>query len=101
VVLVQLLLPLRDNRGEPFPRAAFDAVMQELTDRFGGVTGYLRSPAAGLWADGDAVDRDQMVMLEVMCEAAEPEWWRGFRESLERRFRQERIMVRAIAVDPL
>lgn len=43
--LVQLLLPLRDNEKQAFPRAEFDRVRNELTERFGGATAFLRSPA--------------------------------------------------------
>ena len=45
--LVQLLLPLYDNANTRFPRETFDHVRQELTDRFGGVTAFLRSPEKG------------------------------------------------------
>lgn len=45
--LIQLLLPLYDNQGNRFDHAVFDEVQAELTERFGGVTAYLRSPARG------------------------------------------------------
>jgi hypothetical protein len=101
VHLVQLLLPLRDNQGEPFPREAVDAVLAELTERFGGVTAYLRSPAAGAWMDGGRVDRDQVVMVEVMCRTLDRTWWSAYRTALEARFRQEALMVRATRVEML
>ena len=58
--LVQLLLPLYDNEGHDFPRAQFDRVAKELTERFG--------------------------------------WWHEYRTELERRFAQDRIVVRAQSV---
>ncbi|MET0398000.1 MAG: hypothetical protein ABW277_14460 [Longimicrobiaceae bacterium] len=65
--LVQILLPVRDNEGRAFGRDAFARVRGELTDRFGGVTAHLRSPAEGAWRDpGGEVDRDDVVILEVM-----------------------------------
>jgi len=42
--LVQLFLPLRDNSDQPFPRDSFATVAAELTERFGGLTAYARSP---------------------------------------------------------
>jgi hypothetical protein len=96
VHLVQLLLPLYDNDGAPQPRANFADTRRELIDRFGGLTAHTRAPASGVWeeADGDQV-RDDLVVYEVMAEALDPEWWTGFRRTLEHRFRQEQLVVRA------
>jgi hypothetical protein len=49
--LIQLLLPLHDNDGPAFPSNHFKQVRSDLTDRFGGVTAFIRSPAVGLWQD--------------------------------------------------
>lgn len=100
--LVQLFLPLRDNAGSPFPRALFDQVRAELVGRFGGVTAFVRSPALGLWEDGEGdVQRDEVVLLEVMAAQLDPDWWRVYREQLERRFRQDEVLVRATAMQRL
>ena len=99
--LVQLFLPLR-AQGTPLPREMFAAVRAELADRFGGVTAYLRSPAQGLWEDeGGECVRDEVVLVEVMVEALDREWWRRYREELERRFGQEEILLRAHPVEKL
>ncbi|HET7233702.1 MAG TPA: hypothetical protein VFJ16_27075 [Longimicrobium sp.] len=96
--LIQILLPLRDNDGKEFGHQAFNQVRQELTERFGGVTFYSRSPAVGLWKDDDGdVSRDEMVVAEVMAEHQDREWWRLYRHELEERFRQEKIVARIIA----
>ena len=94
--LVQILLPLRDYDHRPFPRADFDRVNQELTDRFGGVTPYLRSPASGAWREqGGEVARDDVAIVEVMDDSLDRAWWTAFRRDLERRFRQEEVVIRA------
>jgi len=99
--LVQLLLPLRDNDGVPFPRAAFDQVRAEPTERHGGVTAYLRSPS-GVWRDeGGEVARDEVVMVEVMVERLERRWWAEYRRTLEERFRQSELVARALYCDRL
>ena len=100
--LLQLLLPVYDAGHAPFPRAMFDAVRSELAERFGGVTAYLRSPAVGLWEDeeGDCV-RDDVLLLEVMVDALDREWWVAYRKELETRFAQDRILLRATAVELL
>lgn len=96
VELVQLLLPVYDNDGTPFPATLYAEVRRELTDRFGGVTAWVRAPASGTWKedDGDVV-RDDIVVYEVMVEAVDEGWWRDCRERLRRRFRQEELVVRA------
>lgn len=98
--LVQLLLPLYDNDGARQPQALFVAVRDELVARFGGLTAYTRAPASGLWQeDGDAdTVRDELVIYEVMDEALDAAWWQSYRAQLERRFRQEKLLVRAHAV---
>jgi crotonobetainyl-CoA:carnitine CoA-transferase CaiB-like acyl-CoA transferase len=94
--LVQLLLPLADSRGEPFPESLFAGVTKELTDRFGGLTAYARAPAAGLWKERPGkVTRDDIVVYEVMVEALDAAWWSVYRGRLEQRFAQDELVIRA------
>ena len=54
-------------------------------------------PARGVWkGDTGETTRDDIVIFEVMCEDLDREWWTGFRKDLERRFRQESLIVRAL-----
>lgn len=100
--LVQLLLPVYDNDHKPFDKAMFDTVRAELTEQFGGVTAFVRSPAIGVWEDpSGAVCRDDVILFEVMSEALDAGWWRGYRARLEQRFQQEEIMIRASAIERL
>jgi hypothetical protein len=100
--VIEILLPLRDNEGTPFPRADLDRVRHELTDRFGGVTAHLRAPAAGAWKDDEGdVERDDVVIVEVMAEELDRAWWTGYRRELESRFRQDEILIRATACERL
>ena len=100
--LVQLLLPLKDNGGTPFPASHFAAVRDELTSRFGGLTAYTRAPAEGLWGDGaDAPQRDDIVVYEVMADSLDRPWWHEFRARLKQRFAQEELVVRAQRVERL
>jgi 2-hydroxychromene-2-carboxylate isomerase len=99
--LVQLLLPLADNQGHPFPRQLLAAVATELTDRFGGVTAFTRAPAEGLWTDGERTTRDDLVVIEVLVPGLDRAWWRAYRGQLEARFRQDVILIRAHALDLL
>ena len=93
--LIQILLPLYDNAGAPLPRELFSRVREELAGAFGGLTAFTRAPAEGLWKDGGETARDDIVIFEVMTDALDEGWWRSYRGELERRFRQEEILVRA------
>lgn len=100
--LIQVLLPLYDNDGRALPPGLFRAVAAELTERFGGLTAYTRAPAEGLWKEGPATTtRDDIVIYEVMADGLDRAWWRAYRAALERRFRQEQVVVRAQAVELL
>ena len=100
--LLQLFLPLYDNAGQVFPRSKFDAVRAQLAERFGGVTAYVRSPAVGAWEDEQGVlRRDDVILVEVMCDTLDRAWWKAFAAELAKRFAQEEILVRALAVETL
>jgi hypothetical protein len=99
--LIELLLPLYDNEGRRFGAEEFDRVRDELAERFGGVTAFRRAPAEGVWREGGEVSRDRVCIFEVMADSLEREWWREYRAQLERRFRQEKIVVRATEFEEL
>ena len=100
--LVQLFLPLRGADGQPWPRAMLDAVRDELTARFGGATAFVRAPAAGAWEDpGGEVQRDEVVLVEVMTDRLDRAWWAAYRATLETRFDQDEVLIRASAVERL
>ena len=88
--------------GKPSRPSLHAAVRDELVEHFGGVTAFTRSPAEGLWkaGDGDA-ERDDIVIFEVMADWLDRGWWRNYRTELERRFRQDEIVVRAREVELL
>ena len=95
--VVQLLLPLRDNGGEPFDAGMFARIRTTLTERFGGVTAYSRAPAQGAWKEDDgAVVRDDVVIYEVVVDRLDEDWWRAYGAELRQAFRQEEMMIRAL-----
>jgi hypothetical protein len=45
--LIEILLPLRDNDGHPFHARDYQSLRDQLTDHFGGITAFTRTPAEG------------------------------------------------------
>ena len=100
--LVQLLLPLYDNEGRRFVAGDCDRVSDELAEAFGGVTAFRRSPAEGVWKESDGeVNQDRVVVFEVMTKELDRGWWSKYRAELERRFRQDLIVIRATEFEQL
>ena len=100
--LIQILLPLYDNDGVRFGEEPFARTRAELLERFDGVTIYQRAPARGLWkTDDGVVSKDDVAIFEVMAEALDRAWWEGYRRELERRFRQDTIVIRALSHEML
>src|ERR1700704_1069755 len=97
--LVQLLLPLYNNAGRRLAKTLYTQVRDELVERFGGMTGYTRAPVSGLWqaSEGRTV-RDELIVYEVMVETIDEQWWRQYRGTLENRFQQESLVVRAYQI---
>ena len=96
--LVQVLLPRADNQGQPFEREDFDRLKEELASQFDGVTAYLQAPAEGLWRQGADSDIDEIVIFEVMTEGIDLSEWRARRSELERRFRQDKVIIRYMSM---
>ena len=100
--LVQLLLPLYDNAGRRIPHERFGQLRDELTQRYGGITAFLRSPAQGAWKEtGGDIDLDEVVMCEVMVNELDRAWWSAYRKTLEERFGQRELVVRASPLERL
>ena len=69
---------------------------------FGGVTAYMQAPAEGVWEDEEGkVRQDRVVILEVMTPDLDRAWWARYKRQLEKRFRQDAIVIRASAIETL
>jgi hypothetical protein len=100
--LIEILLPLSDDAGKPFPAELHARVRDELVEHFGGVTAFTRGPAEGLWKEkGGEPESDDIVIFEVMADWLDRGWWRHYRTELERRFSQDEIVVRAREIELL
>lgn len=100
--LIQILLPLRDNDKNRFPSSRFSSVKNKLTDFFGGLTAFTRSPALGRWEVApDEVVQDEIAVFEVMANELNRKWWGEYRKQLETLFQQERIIIRVHEIEIL
>lgn len=100
--VIEIFLPLQQNDGSPQPPACFREVRNVLIKEFSGLTAYTRAPAEGLWErEAGAVDRDSLIILEVVADSIERAWWKAFRERLERLFQQQSILIRAVPIERL
>lgn len=94
--LVQILLPVQDERGEPYRKSLYSDLARDLTTRFGGLTAYTQAPANGFWEEGPGRTlREPVVIYEVMVDDIERAWWAALRERLEIEFAQSDLVVRA------
>ncbi len=99
--VVQLLLPLLDSSGRPFPDGVMARIREELVSRFGGITAFSRTPAEGVWSNRGRKVRDEVILIEVMVDQLDTVWWGAFRERLEKTLQQQCILLRAVAVTQL
>ena len=102
MVLIQLLLPTGSSAASGDQLAPLLQTREELAARFNGLTAYVRSPAKGLWTSADGVlEQDDVVMVEVVTETFDREWWRAYAATLRVRFQQDAIHLRAIPIELL
>ncbi|MDQ8051618.1 MAG: inorganic diphosphatase [Pedobacter sp.] len=94
--LIQLFLPMFDPEGKPFPKTRFDAVIQKLTGKFNGLSVYENMPVIGLWKDDSNLEKDKLIIFEVMSDVLETDFWEKYRADLQKQFKQESILVRCL-----
>jgi hypothetical protein len=93
--LLQIFLPLYDNAGKRFPTRLYARERERLVERFGGVTAHMQAPVKGLWKTGSKMNRDDLVIFEVMVRKVDRKWWSHYRHLLQKRFRQKELLVRS------
>ena len=99
--LIEILLPLKGPAGVEFPATEFEQLARELTEQFGGVTAFTRSPAEGRWKNQGSTEHDDIVVMEVMTEVLDRDWWEALRIRLMRQFHQEELIIRCRLIEML
>ena len=99
--LLELLLPLTDNTNQAFEPEYFVRVQQQLTEKFGGLTAFTRTPAEGLWKPDKSskTHQDDIVIFEVLSPGFNKTWWLQYKEELKSIFRQQDIIIRVTKVE--
>jgi hypothetical protein len=93
---IEILVPVGNDA-----QLVLSDVRDKLTTTFGGVTMHVNAPAEGLWEiDGD-IDRDRIVVVEVMTDDLDREWWATYRKELEDRLDQQEIIIKASRIQRL
>lgn len=94
--LIEILLPVGKDA-----QPVLIEVRDKLAEAFGGVTMHANAPAEGLWENDGDIDRDKIVVVEVMADDLNRAWWAAFREELEARADQKEIVIRASEIQRL
>lgn len=92
--VIEVFLPLDTGAGLPIPRETIEGLVAGLADRFGGATAFTREPADGLWKTQTTIQRDRIIIVEVIVNQVDQEWWRSYKRRLEQEFNQDEVMIR-------
>lgn len=97
--VIQIFLPLKAT---PAPPGAASRLRQQLTEKFGGVTAFTRSPARGAWRNPEnTVEMDDIVVIETMADSIDHAFWRQLRADLMRELDERDILIRAHEVQKI
>jgi hypothetical protein len=92
--IVEIFLPLDTRTGRAIDLELIEALVKGLADRFGGATAFTREPAEGLWKRAMAVERDRIIIVEVVVDEIDEVWWHDYRHKLETEFEQDKVLIR-------
>ena len=99
--LVQILLPKETGDGQPISQQWFEALLKELTEKFGGATSFVRAPGQGLWESGGDDEKDNIAVIEVMAEGLDQPSGGPCARRLGAELSQEEIVIRAQEISRL
>jgi len=61
----------------------------------------MRTPAQGTFESGGGVQHDEIVIMEIMTDQLDRDWWAAYRKQLEIDFMQDEIVIRASIIEKL
>jgi hypothetical protein len=71
--VIEVFLPLDTGPGVAVDVDVVEGIVRGLADRFGGATAFTREPASGLWKRETTIERDRIIVIEVMVRDVEQE----------------------------
>ena len=93
---IELYLPLYNNDKKAFPTSHYESVKQNLSDKFGGITMYSRTPVIGLWKESqESIVKDDLVIYEIISEKLDESFWQEYKFMLQSLFQQEAIIIKS------
>lgn len=99
-LLFEIFLPIKNDKGKPFPQRHFDSLREILVEKFGGVTLYQRSPVTGVWDNPEAAqEKDELIIYEVMADSGDEAFWTQLKVDLENKFKQVKIIIRSSSIN--
>lgn len=102
----EIYLPTKHNNGAPVDPAQIEQIEQRLARTFGGYT-HLKQHSAGLWSIGGVTFFDEVTIVRVIDDGAEPLDGAArfdmpaFKRELEGLLRQESVLIVARDVQVL
>jgi hypothetical protein len=90
----EILLPTKDNAGQPIAADKFTQTREDLVNRFGGIT-IIPQPVQGVWVDQGKRYEDESIRLviDVDDDQANRAFFQEFKKMLNERFRQQDVYV--------
>ncbi len=91
----ELLIPLADNEGQPFPAARIEQVSDILVQRFKGCRCQTTSPYLGSWEHRGHLYREDLLLFTVDAPRSDESlsWILRFKNRLKRQFKQIEIYL--------
>ncbi|MEA2879205.1 MAG: hypothetical protein QOF14_4401 [Hyphomicrobiales bacterium] len=96
--LVEILLPVNDNAGRAFEASKFAAVRNGKIRWRNGFHPRSRTGDQRLRRQDPA---RRYVIMEVMTDRLDQDWWAAYRQNLECEFAEDEIIIRATAMTKL
>lgn len=86
----ELLIPVADNQGRPFPWPKIERVSSTLLERFEGCRSQPLTPYLGFWKFRGRVYREGLLLFTVDAPRADESlgWMLAYKERLKRQFQQ-------------
>jgi hypothetical protein len=88
----EIYLPMTLNDGSPVDLDAIQRIKDDLAKSFGGYT-HLNQRSEGAWRMGGVTFRDEVTIVRVLDDCSTRFDWLAFKKSLEKKLKQEAVLI--------